>query len=288
MGRRDEAHGVAGARDLQLGSLVDVLAVDLELQGVTNLGAGAFSSAWFSMSTVNACAVGAVTPEDYIPCYNQEVARVQSSNFVRVYADHPEHYTNTLITETANSATLGVPAPVIGGYLINPASVSVSYQSLSGASVQPTATFTGPGLTNYSLASFLGLYPSPREDNLAAAYYFSGQLASLTPPAVSGYVAPQTRIVSLEAGSNTIAYYYLPAAQVDEGYRIDDDGQVIAPDGTVVKVPLAPNTGFAPSSGAPVGTMFTIVVLSGVGAALVLGVVGVGVVRMARRRDTSR
>lgn len=84
-----------------------------------------------------------------------------------------------------------------GNGLANPAQVAIKYRDAAGNTITPDVTYTGSGRTDYSVSSVNGCC-------------FLGATQTFTPPAIPGYVTPDAKTPTLEAGSNTVTFTYQP------------------------------------------------------------------------------
>ena len=156
------------------------------------------------------------TLDQFIPCYNQTMHSIDPSSltgsFVKVYAAHPELYKSTLylMPETFYSDLLGTEPGIqfLGGYLVNPTSVTVEYKDKNGKTIAPSVTQVGPGLSDYSYKALFDKNPNPTSADLQGMYYQAGKPMKITPPAVDGYTTPAAWSGTLTASNGTISFVY--------------------------------------------------------------------------------
>lgn len=166
-------------------------------------------------------------------CNSYLQAAIEQSWLVAVYTaspSNPRHFTDYLdiasLKDFFNPTTSGQHF-VLGGYLINPASVSLNYTDTSNQQLLQSVTLTGSTPDNQPIKDHVigtsGInvpYPanpaSPTPEELAAittalsAYYRLGQSFTLAPPVIKGYVAPPTQSVLLSAASTVHPVVYTP------------------------------------------------------------------------------
>ena len=126
----------------------------------------------------------------------------------------------------------GTTTNVVGGHLVNPATVDVHYRTTAGSDITPSATLTGSKPDGTALQSYLAksisspavadpVAPSASEqqaiDAALAQYYRRWQTISLTAPVISGYqvATPGSPAnVSLPNIANAFTFIYSPVAAV--------------------------------------------------------------------------
>ncbi len=90
-----------------------------------------------------------------------------------------------------------------GGHIVNPASITTNYVDTAGATLSPSLTATGTGLTTYMVSE------NPTSD--LALYYRTASTQVLNAPAIAGYsiitpTSPYT--ATLAARQNTVNFVY--------------------------------------------------------------------------------
>lgn len=117
-----------------------------------------------------------------------------NGSYIRLYATDPDFIAAHEPGGLYGSSTLY-------GYVLNPATYTVNYQSTNGNTLAPSITSdAGPTLTNYTITS----NPTANFDR----YYRGGTMTALTAPAVSGYVTPAGHSLALITGVNTYTFIY--------------------------------------------------------------------------------
>lgn len=127
--------------------------------------------------------------------------------------------------EDANANGINDP---LGGHLINPANVELSYVNQADANLRTAQIFTGLLNSSYLdsyYASRGPVVPIPADnqyptlleqqaiDDALSAYYRIGDEVTITPPAISGYITPPTQTFVLGAATNSYEYTYAQQAQ---------------------------------------------------------------------------
>lgn len=149
---------------------------------------------------------------------------------------------------------------ITGGYLINPAPLTVNYVNAANTALQTPVTIVGanPAVTDYKIASILnGSDPTnPTLDFAGAEFYRIGQTVTPTLPIMDGFITPETRAISLVNQTNQATFTYLTQANADAGVTINLDG-----------TPSVPNTGLQAMLQSPVfialvGVVATAILLS--------------------------
>ena len=125
------------------------------------------------------------------------------TNLVRITATSPDFVAannDTLYTEAVGGVTYAT-----SGYLINPASVTITYRSKDGSDLTTQQTLIGsdPSLQTYQLANYLDLSDpdNPVFDQAKlATLYRIGDTITITPPEIDGYITPQPFTITLASG----------------------------------------------------------------------------------------
>ena len=159
--------------------------------------------------------------------------------YTRVYTEDPSN-PNNLESEVAFYVTEldGLDGDwdepvVIGGHIINPASAQIQYVNQANTNLATTQTFTGQPagggyLSNYNVSGGPTIpmpadtwNPTPQEqaDAIAvlSAYYRIGDTVTIDPPAIPGYITPESQTFVLGAADNTISYVYTQPASSSSG-----------------------------------------------------------------------
>lgn len=164
---------------------------------------------------------------DFAPCYASAAASFTSSrNFVKYFVPTPTSLADfgQVFVDATYAPLIGVPAATVYyGALINPTAVAVHYVDSNGNIIQAPqqvagAHTDGTYITSYQLGD-AGLpvladpeNPTPTEqsqmDAALAQYYRIGQNINLTPPAITGYTAPDAQSIVLADSGNEITFVY--------------------------------------------------------------------------------
>lgn len=213
---------------------------DVTIHGNPTLGANTFTMNGIDVATT----IG--IPWNQFPVHYQNNAQL-----VRVYATNPTFaaaHPHGVYTRASGGTTY-----VAGAFITNPASMTLRYLASGGSALASSLTLTGMNganpLANWAITNTLdtSVPNSPTVD--FAPYFRIG--SSFTPgtallPTIGGYNTPPTRTFVLGSASMAAPFYYLTPAQAAQGYTLNAQGQVVAPNGMVVSsVPGAPNTGVA-------------------------------------------
>lgn len=137
--------------------------------------------------------------------------------FVKLFtADplNPHHLVDKLISEQQYFGSDydgdGSTLDSMGGYIVNPASLTINYHDAQGATLAQSTTNIGQGV-----ASYMGI-ANPTLD--ASLYFHMGSAYTISPQTIAGYVTPASVQMTLAAASNQQTFVYsLPlvaAAQV--------------------------------------------------------------------------
>ena len=135
----------------------------------------------------------------------------------------------------------GTTADSLGGHLINPASLTLSYTSSTGNSLQSAQTFTGQKiddvyLQNYQVTNGITMPVVANEDSptlleqqaiqdALSVYYRMGESVNFVPPALDGYNTPPTQTFVLGAATNNFSYVYtLPSSSAGGGGTLANTG----------------------------------------------------------------
>lgn len=121
----------------------------------------------------------------------------------------------------------------IGGYVVNPAVVTINYTDSKGSLVQSSSTSLGGDVADQLLSSLLAINPDPTAADIADAYYIAGDVVTFNPPSIGSYQAPAPQTVTLTSGDNTVNFIYSA-----------EGSDPASPDITV----QAPNTGANPTT----------------------------------------
>jgi hypothetical protein len=131
--------------------------------------------------------------------------------YTRLYTADPSN-PNTLTSSDGDEALAfdgdvngdGDVTDSIGGYLVNPAKITLSYQDHAGANVRAADTLTGTDLTNYLAGA--------NTTNDLSTYYTLDSSPTFTPPAIAPYVTPEAATVTLASPNTTYTFVYRGAA----------------------------------------------------------------------------
>jgi hypothetical protein len=152
--------------------------------------------------------------------------------YSRLYTDdpgNPNSLIDTIATESITGTDFnadGDQTDSLGGHIINPANVTLSYHDSQGNELQPSTGHAGSGLSDYLVSS------NPTNDlNL---YYRLGDVENFAPPDIDGYVLADSIDLTLSLPNNTHTFVY-----VSEGTTPNTPNAPNTP-GTI---PSAPNTG---------------------------------------------
>ena len=182
--------------------------------------------------------------------YSSDPAEVQevydNIRYVRLYTEDPSNPNNLKNSIEVENSWAGYDAnanginDLLGGHIINPASINLSYVNQVDASLQITQTFTGFLNSEYINNYFVTqgpLIPIPADpenptlgeqqaiDDALSAYYRLGDEVTVTPPAISGYITPPTQTFVLGAATNDFSYVYtLPSSSAGGGGTLANTG----------------------------------------------------------------
>lgn len=159
---------------------------------------------------------------------------IDSLYLVRIYTSdgtNPHNLTDTFYTQTGmeldGDFDWNEVAPA-GGYIVNPASATISYRSSSGTNLAPTTSLVGrtagDGLpiTDYSLSTTLDSTTDPNNPTIDfASYYHAGDTMTFDPVTIIGYVLPASQTITLTSNS-PVAFVY-SAAEGDVGSATTHD-----------------------------------------------------------------
>lgn len=196
---------------------------------------------------------GVIVPEGL--SYDDELLyRQENAEFVRIYASDPAFAAanqNQLYAAWSPEYNddwdiVGGTSYVTGGFVINPASITINYVNSANSNLQTSLTLiaTEAGVTDYKIASSLGnitLAETPNEwggldvtpsFNAGFSFYRTGQTITPTLPTIDGYITPEARTVTLASAANQANFVYLTQAEIDAGVTLNPDG-----------TPSVPNTG---------------------------------------------
>lgn len=242
-------------------NIIDAVAIP---NTVTSIGTSAFMSNRLrsltlpsSVNTIGASAFMGNALEFVIVDGNPSISS-HAFNHNRLYDINPNSTTDASFQEnglllpiyssnsafTASHSDLFYRSPsspnngyITGGYLINPAPLTVNYVNTANTALQTPVILVGdnPAVTDYKITSILDNSDpaNPTLDFAGAQFYRIGQTATPTLPTIDGYITPQTRAVTLTSLTvNEATFTYLTQANVDAGVTIKSDG-----------TPSVPNTG---------------------------------------------
>ncbi len=137
---------------------------------------------------------------------HEPVGDFENVRYIQLYTDNlgvnPGNYPDTAYAAKpvglSGDWMLDRPA---GGYIINPATYTVNYQSASGDTIAPSlASGAGPMLTHYLVSA------NPTGD--FSQYYRSGGVVSLAAPSVTGYITPVGHDLTLVSSVNEYTFIY--------------------------------------------------------------------------------
>lgn len=169
--------------------------------------------------------------------------------YVRLYTEDPSNPNNLLSSASHEESWFGSCDcndnginDSIGGFIVNPASVSIKYLNSNKNSISVNQIFTGIDRGSYLADYFVSKGPlppppvnsySPTADELAAisealsVYYRLGQSIELTPPSIPGYITPPTQSFVLGAANNNLEFVYSsvdgPSVNEDDAHGHDDE-----------------------------------------------------------------
>ena len=149
--------------------------------------------------------------------------------YARLYTvdpSNPNNLVNAIFDEDywwGMDANINGSNDSLGGHLINPASLDLSYVNQADANLQTTNTFVGQlnstYLNNYystqgpiapNVVDLESLTPLEQQaiDDALSVYYRIGDEVTITPPAIAGYNTPPTQTFVLGAATNEYSYVY--------------------------------------------------------------------------------
>jgi hypothetical protein len=127
--------------------------------------------------------------------------------YSRLYTDdpgNPNSLIDTIATESITGTDFnadGDQTDSLGGHIINPANVTLSYHDSQGNELQPSTGHAGSGLSDYLVSS------NPTNDlNL---YYRLGDVENFAPPDIDGYVLADSIDLTLSLPNNTHTFVYV-------------------------------------------------------------------------------
>ena len=147
--------------------------------------------------------------DEYISCYEEVFSPENiTGSLIKIYADHPEYYSDELYVDTDGAGWLGVEPAITGGHIINPASITSSYASKAGNVLHESSTKAGEDLASYSLKELFTAYPDVTSEDLADIYYRQGDEVTISPIQLAGYSAPSPQTITLASGNNNVDFVY--------------------------------------------------------------------------------
>lgn len=134
--------------------------------------------------------------------------------YARLYTQDPSNprgFVDRMLTEGVYASDYNADGDMtdsIGGYIINPATVTVSYKDTAGNTIAPNRTMTGTDLTTYA--------SSTNAANDMTLYYHLGQTRTIAAPEIAGYTAPADASMTFAARTNTLTFVYEQNAAAEE------------------------------------------------------------------------
>ena len=174
--------------------------------GIQTIGDGAFSSnPTLDEVYISGNPVMSDSTFDYSGgiCGGTELSKC----YIRIYAPHPEfvetYGPGRLVTTLDWNDNLAMRL----GYIINPATYQVGYESSTGETLAPSVmSGISPTLADYTFAA--------NQSGDFSLYYLGGDEIPLSPPDFDGYVTPSAYNLTLAGGSNIYTFVY---ASVNSG-----------------------------------------------------------------------
>ena len=128
---------------------------------------------------------------------------LENVRYVAIYATTPNGLVNTAHDDVDVNNDLTEDR--IGGFIINPAQITVNYQNESNSAISTPVSYLGRLSNDTYLTNYL-VSANPTGD--LDAYYRLGETVTFTPPAVASYITPAPRTVTLTSGTNTVNFAY--------------------------------------------------------------------------------
>lgn len=142
------------------------------------------------------------------------------ADYVRLYSSNTDFISTYGSGGHVHTETYDDNTYIVGGFIVNPATYTVNYRSITDEVLAPSFTSgVSSTLPNYSIAV------NPIGD--FSLYYRSGNAITLNAPIVEGYTTPASHNLILAAGANQYTFSYEPLALEDNSNN----------------VPTAPSTG---------------------------------------------
>lgn len=177
--------------------------MDNPLKSVTILGNPTIQQNSFSYNLDLSTIPDGLTGEDLAQYYQD------NADYVRMYATDPD-FIAAHGPGLTNTETFGANTYVVSGYILNPATYAVDYESSLGEALAPQFTSgVGPTLADYSIAA------NPSAD--FSLYYTAGDDVTLQPLEITGYPTPAAFNLSLVAGANNHTFVYTADELADTG-----------------------------------------------------------------------
>lgn len=93
----------------------------------------------------------------------------------------------------------------VGGYIVNLASVTASFEDEAGGELAPSETFRGTNLSTYLVVD--------NPANNLDLYFRIGSTQAVTPPPISGFTSPAVRNILLSSDENLMTFVNIAASQ---------------------------------------------------------------------------
>lgn len=222
-------------------------------EGVTTIGSNAFSYNSItdvyipdSVTTIQSNTFGFQSAINKAMVFLVPASQVQALYdqlwYVRLHTDdesNPNSLTDGIIYEQAtmfSDADNDGTNDSLGGHIINPALVTLSYKDSSGTPVSATEVLTGTGLSTYKVVENVG--------NDLNRYYRQGTSLSIGAQPVDGYEQPDSYTMLLTSGVNQYSFLYTPLTPpTDPAGPIEPTGPPVVEDPPVINKPQAPSSG---------------------------------------------
>jgi|GEM_PF-3018186 len=174
----------------------------------------------------------------------------EHASLVAVYATSPSQtYTDAIYVDEEDNR-------VIGGLIINPSALTVTYEDEDGNELHTPTYHTSPLFSDYLIANTLDTTDPVAPTVDTSDYYHLGEVANPVPFTIAGFTTPATAAVTLTTpnsanGGEGTAYTYVYAEASDDTSNPDDTDTDTdnTPTGNTggtgneTQTPGAPNTG---------------------------------------------
>lgn len=189
-----------------------------------------------------------------------------NTKYVPLYTSNPSNpagYTDTDY-RTQYIAINGVPPAdtdgVIGGHIVNPSQITISYKDTNNNSIKAPDIYVGPSLSDYKISSNPGAN--------FGLYYHKGDTATLTAPDTISDLTRQSQSpysYLLAVGSNNHTFSYVSSTGSSGGGNNTNNNNISIPIQPITTIKSGTKSNTSPNSGAKQRNMaiFTVILLAG-------------------------